>query len=76
MKVLEKNKKFLMLYLPVMELWMILALISLLAAGIQAFIQKVGAVRHYSSSLLNGYSAGIAAIFGFLVILIFEGFSW
>ena len=75
MKVLEKNKKFLMLYLPVMELWMILALISLLAAGIQAFIQKVGAVRHYSSSLLNGYSAGIAAIFGFLVVLIFEGFS-
>lgn len=58
-----------------MELWLTFALVSLFAAGIQAFIQKIGAVRHYSSSLLNGYSAGISAIFGFLAVFIFEGFA-
>ena len=58
-----------------MELWLIFALISLVAAGLQAFTQKIGAVRRYNSSLLNGYSAGFASILGFTVASIYEGFT-
>lgn len=58
-----------------MELWLIFALMSLVAAGLQAFTQKIGAVRRYNSNLLNGYSAGFASVLGFIVASIYEGFT-
>jgi drug/metabolite transporter (DMT)-like permease len=64
-----------MLYFPIMEWWLVFALISLVAAGLQAFTQKVSAVRRYNASLFNGYSAGLGSLIGFVVAYIYEGFS-
>ncbi len=64
-----------MLYFSTMELWLTFSLISAVTAGLLAFTQKISAVRRYNSSLFNGYSAGIASVFGFIVAGIYEGFG-
>jgi uncharacterized membrane protein len=58
-----------------MELWFIYALVSLVFAGLHIFIQKIGVARDYNSNSLNSYSAGVSAIFGFVIASFLEGFS-
>jgi len=58
-----------------MELWFILAIISLIAAGLQVFLHKVSSVRGYNSNLVNGAGAGIAALIGFVVVGVRGEFS-
>lgn len=62
-----------------MEWWFILSLIAAVFAGLHIFIQKVGSVRGYNSSLLNTYSSGLSSVIGFAVAGVVEGFggiSW
>lgn len=56
-----------------METWFLFAIASTIFSGIHIFIQKIGALRGYNSSLLNGYSAGLAAFVGFIAAWIIEG---
>ena len=56
-----------------------LAVFSAVFSGLLTFLQKVGSVRGYNSSLLNSYSNGFSALIGFVVAGFLEGyggFSW
>lgn len=58
-----------------MELWFWMAIVSSFFAGLHIFVQKVGAMREYNSSLLNTYSAGLSSVVGFAIAGLVEGYS-
>ena len=51
------------------------SMVAAVFAGLHLFVQKVGSVRGYNSSLLNTYSSALSSVLGFLVAGWFEGFS-
>ena len=62
-----------------MELWFILAIVSLVFSGIHIFTQKIGAMRKYNSNLLNIFVFGGSTVIGLTIVTVFEGFgelSW
>ena len=45
-----------------MELWFVFSMVAAVFAGLHLFVQKVGSVRGYNSSLLNTYSSALSSV--------------
>ena len=58
-----------------MELWFILAVVSLIFSGLLVFIQKVGVMQNYNSNLLNGFISGIAGFITLSIAIFIWGYS-
>ncbi len=65
------NYFYTLIYLKIMQTWIIYALLSALAAGVHSFMFKVVIERNYSPNLVNalGYLLGVILMWGYVYYL-------